>query len=1419
MKGKNDSTPFLPLKSKTGGKVTYVQNKDDICLTERQADHVYKAVEKGNMINTKTMTSEMAQNQEDNLYKRVVLNNVYKMPESCPEMKNWSIFSDNVRYVQHDQITAQDLDLDTLDYRNHQDLYFQLKDEEIETLDIDFGLYPDVTRARYLDVYEDVYAEMVSASKFDENSDLSTTYLGQTNMTRNTKIKAEERFPITGQGFASGKLSDGTECQILLDTGATKSYMSKSYYLRCKTLHALPKFSSNTQRIQVGNGQYVSVLFVIPVIIDIHGHRFEIFTLVSEIHDNVDLVMGMKNIFELEGVIDSRESCFSFLSRSIPFFPMTTVEIAPASQKIVMVDAPFVEELSGMAMIKILDMKTQTTNMIKLKFIRNRAVLKIKNNTHETVTYGKTNMMGIVDLRSLGFYKIKQEVLQEHLSRHYHFELADDVCDQYNRLVNLMRKEEEKSEGKFPWLDDTDDRKHMTDREILDKYINLDNSCLTKAEKEQVRDLLYQYKDAFSLRDEIGLCPNIEIEIDVTDKSPFFIRPFHANEDDKVILDKEMKRLCYLGILKEGFSAYSSPVMLISRKMTKDKRVVTDFRHLNMQIAKNNLAYPLLKDTFSMLGSSKCEVMSVLDLKDAFHSLRLTENSKKFCGILPYFGSPSYLYQRMPMGLNISPPIWQSYINAILNCLQSRKYCEAIMDDLLLFTPTKASHFEKLEDLLKALCKNGLKISPKKCQLFKTDLQYMGNTIFIRNKRVCVRPLRSRIEAIQKLEPPTTIKGCRSFAGMVNFVSLFCPELQKLLKPIYDLTRKGRQFLWGKEQQQAFDEIKRRLQRPPVLHLPDRHGRFQLYSDTSKFATGSALYQVQNGQPRLIAYASKRMPEAARNYSITELEMCGLAMNIATFAHLLKKVDFDAIVDHLAITHIMRSKAEPATTRIKRLLELLSPYSFNLYYIKGKDMVLSDFLSRQKTDDSNPHELIPISFSLRDQVSDYFYRIDNESNLPRKDKYLVQTRSQVRASGIRVPEIHGANKGLDPHVQPGKQKSFPIQTVNKGMPTHPIPKPRIGQGRAGLRRKAKAPLPIASPHLLPVQPITEHDSRTAMPLPEPTNQSQSHVQSQIWPRQPSQHHPIDPAQIPQQIGPKIQHRPTPSYPDPYARPPPKPPDISDPLNSRKDLLDNDSDRKLEIEENLPFQEGIISEIYERPDNSYVQEPQELTDLIDTSKLIQKYLPKQMDIDKILDIIKRKVLKGTHLLLAVKEIQAGYLTSPYFKDLYLFLSQNKLPSKRSAIKKVEMLAESFVLLDSLLFKLVTTPDKEAAVLAIPEICVDKIIALYHTSLFAGHQGVVKMYLTMKDKFFIPNLMHYLRSFIKGCHVCQLSRSDKPPTRQLQPRIYLNYRPLSKLSMDLKVMPRSQKGHKFILCIIDEMTNYLVTVPIFDQGQKR
>ena len=266
-------------------------------------------------------------------------------------------------------------------------------------------------------------------------------------------------------------------------------------------------------------------------------------------------------------------------------------------------------------------------------------------------------------------------------------------------------------------------------------------------------------------------------------------------------------------------------------------------------------------------------------------------------------------------------------------------------------------------------------------------------------------------------------------------------------------------------------------------------------------------------------------------------------------------------------------------------------------------------------------------------------------------------------------------------------------------------------------------------------------------------------------------------------------------------------------DDRKINLDLDLEVNKDFEENSPFQEGIISEIYKRPDKSQLLELPQLADLVNTNNIVQKYLPKLTDIDKILKIIERKVLTGTHLPETINEIQVRYLNSSYFKDLHLYLMQNRFPSSKNAICKVKVLAERYIILDSLLFKLVTIPEMETALLAIPEMCADKIITLYHSSLFVGHQGVIKTYLTIADKFFIPDLMHYLYSYIKDCHICQLSRKDKTPTRQLQERINLNYRPLSRLSMDLKVMPRSHKGHKCILCIIDEVTNYLITLPVY------
>ena len=195
-------------------------------------------------------------------------------------MEQWSILSDDIVYVRsvgYDEMSRVDIKM--VDYQDHMKMYRKIGKEEGQMMNIDFGESPEVLKAKYMIVYEDIFAEVVTTYRFDENVNLSTTYLGKIDMKREDIMKVEESFPISEQGFVIGTILNGEECQILLDTGVSKSYMSISYYLRCKALHGLPKFVSKIQRIHVGNGQYVGVLFVIPVIVDICSHRLEVFTI------------------------------------------------------------------------------------------------------------------------------------------------------------------------------------------------------------------------------------------------------------------------------------------------------------------------------------------------------------------------------------------------------------------------------------------------------------------------------------------------------------------------------------------------------------------------------------------------------------------------------------------------------------------------------------------------------------------------------------------------------------------------------------------------------------------------------------------------------------------------------------------------------------------------------------------------------------------------------------------------------------------------------------------------------------------------------------------------------------------------------------------------------------------------------------
>ena len=392
-----------------------------------------------------------------------------------------------------------------------------------------------------------------------------------------------------------------------------------------------------------------------------HGYVFEIYTIVADIEDGIDLVFGFKNMVETEGMLNTRTGEFDFLGRSIPIFPKHDLDDKPGGKAYLKVRIPFVEKLSGRALCKMF--AGEINHTVRLKVQDNQAVVEFENKSNITAELRRKTVLGILDLRSMGYFKVGYQKMvtiaksSKNFQMHHYQQIAKSKpdaksglyfkmsCDRgpprntSNRSENLHR---EPREDPYPWLAEEDPRRFQSDAEILFEKIDLKDSALTKKEKAKLMKMILKYGDAFSLRDEIGACPNLTADIKMIDESPFFVRPFPLSEGDKPFMDKQMERLVSLGILSKNTTSHISPVMLITRKLTNDKQPVVDFRLLNTRILRRNTSIPLMSDVLSILGNSECEVVSCVDIKDAYHSIPLTERSKEFCSILPYFGSPIY---------------------------------------------------------------------------------------------------------------------------------------------------------------------------------------------------------------------------------------------------------------------------------------------------------------------------------------------------------------------------------------------------------------------------------------------------------------------------------------------------------------------------------------------------------------------------------------------------------------------------------------------------------------------------------------------------------------------------------------------------------------------------------------------------------
>ena len=511
-------------------------------MSKEQAEHVYEAVENGEQVKPLSVNSSV--DEQDSIFNPYTIGlrtntDSSLKKEPAIEMKKcnltWSILSTVVDYTECGKSSP---------YKevNHSPVYNKFT----STKDLVYDEATDHWQERY----EDVSCNLYARNEFDDNNDVSTTYL------RYYKSKVEERtfpvdnhIPIDGRGVTAAFLIDNTPMKLFFDSGASRSYLSKKYYDANKSLHKLPKFSTTCTGIKIGNGSIIPTLFVIPVQFMAHGHMFEIYKIVAEIDDGMDLVFGFKNMAETEGRLNTRTGEYDFIGRSIPVYPQNDLDVPEGKQVLIKIKAPFREKLSGRIITKMFGSDKVFT--MKIRIENNQGCVQFINKSKDTIKLKESRAIGILDLRSIGYFKVSYQKLiimaeSRQTFKMYHYQqLTKDPKDHLDDYYKMTRAVDD---DQYPWLAKDDPRRHQTDAEILYEKIDLKDSALTRKEKTKLMKMILRYREAFSLRDEIGECPNLIADIKVIDESPFFVRPFPLSEtegidvgDSEEVLDPQIR--------------------------------------------------------------------------------------------------------------------------------------------------------------------------------------------------------------------------------------------------------------------------------------------------------------------------------------------------------------------------------------------------------------------------------------------------------------------------------------------------------------------------------------------------------------------------------------------------------------------------------------------------------------------------------------------------------------------------------------------------------------------------------------------------------------------------------------------------------------------------------------------------------------
>ena len=500
-------------------------------------------------------------------------------------------------------------------------------------------------------------------------------------------------------GMMTGTYDNTHDIPIYIDNGSTLNIMPTHFYDNAYYLHHLPKAPTAAKTIHTGNGP-VKTHFWIDILLNIQGCMIQFKLLVCDTQAQTGILLSKMALEQLQTWQDYSTNTLYVKQTAIPLHAIQNIELLPDRKTTIEVIADRTNELQykdliegqGIVWVWSND-SSKPLQPIVATFHNDKTLITFENTTGQTQYISKGAKVAVLDMRSKdgGMTNFEWDIPTDdegNLVLYAHTfassleptKLAneDPVLQaetkiEVSQTPNKHAVETGNTEDPYPWLDSDDPRRKMTDEEILRLKVPFDKSILTAAEKERLIKLMLENTAAFSIRDEIGTCPYFEVKLKLRDDKPFFVRPYNIREDQKPIIQKEMDRLEKLGIIRKGLTGYSSPVLLVKRKQQNLYRVVTDFRVLNERLVRVNHAFPIVRDCLEAIGASKCEVMSVLDLRDAYHTLPLAEESQKYCGLTPYYGSPTYVYLRMGMGMSCSPALWQQFVHIIWEQLPNKE--------------------------------------------------------------------------------------------------------------------------------------------------------------------------------------------------------------------------------------------------------------------------------------------------------------------------------------------------------------------------------------------------------------------------------------------------------------------------------------------------------------------------------------------------------------------------------------------------------------------------------------------------------------------------------------------------------------------------------------------------------------------------